>query len=209
MTNLFDRIFNSGNEIIEETDTQPQSNYYNSPDRIKYGRENIRKYLDGSQLIDDIAAVYGECLEELNVADKWQLIGEIAGTLYYLNLMENQHLNDEVEQVIQYLIQEIPFDSYKPLLAALLDDTGKPFRYFIDGFEAVDYICETWGENLEATTNIDHYRIISRLSWFAADMVTERIMIDEEDTTNICNRLHDLGRVSNGWYLMQAIHANI
>ena len=89
-----------GNEIIEDGELTPQSNYYNRPDIIRnhqqyeyysqllpnvvkaVGRKEVRYIIDGSPLIDDTCSQFGECLEYLNRADKLQLMGAIAETLY-------------------------------------------------------------------------------------------------------------------------------
>ena len=219
-----------GNEIIEDGELIAPFNYYNRPDIIRnqqqyeyysqllpnvvkaVGRKEVRYFIDGSPLIDDTCSQFGECLEYLNRADKLQLMGAIAETLYYLEVNQGKELNEFTEEAINHLIGDIPIDSYQALLGGLLDDSGSPITRYIDDFEAIDCMVEEFGQYLQDWDSIDHYRAVNRIAWAGAGILEgqgEPISICSEDVDECCNRLHELGSPSDGLYLMQAINANL
>ena len=176
------------------------------------GRKEVRYFIDGSELINDICNEWGECLTRLNRADKLQLMGAIAETLYYLELNKGVELNEVTSEAISHLINDIPVDSYQALLGGLLDDSGKPITYHIDGYEVIDCMVEEFGQYLQGLDDIDHYKALYRISWAGAGILEgqgEPISICSETVEETCNRLHELGSPSDGLYLMQAINANL
>ena len=151
-----------------------------------------------NQLIRDMVETWGSSLQNIPEADTIWLLGKISDQYILVACDEDDEVSDEAYEVRNRLHQ-LTDDELVRLIQALVNKPlGKPIGYWMLSNEnpLIEDITDTWGQSLEAISEIDRFWTIARCAshlWMnhnddtvsdGAQEVFERIEVEEELSTS-------------------------